>query len=303
MGKDIKGLVFDIQRASIQDGPGIRTTVFLKGCSLDCIWCHNPEGKSSSPQLSIKQDKCQLCGKCVEVCKNDSHQIVERKHLIDHNKCDTCGDCLTACPQGGIEILGSEMTVDEVMNEVGADIEFYKNSGGGVTISGGEALLQYRFSQQLLKQCKEKQIHTCLETSGFTSIKVFEESVRDVDLLLFDYKLTDTDLHKKYTGVDNKIILTNLDYAYHSKIPITLRCLIIPGINDTKEHFSGICEMDKKYPLLHGIEIMTYHNMGNQKAENIGMFNNLELENVPQKIREEWIGKLNSMGCNKAKLG
>jgi pyruvate formate lyase activating enzyme len=300
---DLSAIVFNIQRASINDGPGIRTTVFLKGCPLDCEWCHNPEGKSPIPQISLNQDKCLLCGKCCEVCGHDVHLLLNGYHEINQNNCNLCGVCIEECPQGALKIIGKEMSVDEILDVIRADIDFYKSSGGGMTLSGGEPLFQYKFSQELLKRCKEEGIDTCLETSGFAPSKIFEGTIENADYLLFDYKLSDNTTHKKYTGVENTIILSNLEIAYNSKMQIVLRCLIVPGINDTDEHFSKICELNKNYPLLKGIELMTYHNMGISKAKNIGVFNNNKRDNVAQNTREQWLARLKEMGCDKVKLG
>lgn len=196
------------------------------------------------------------------------------------------------------------MTTDEVLQEVLADFDFYKNSGGGITLSGGEPLLQFSFSMEMLKKCKERGVNTCVETSGELSSQKFIEILPFIDVLLFDYKATGLINHKKYTGVSNDRILKNLDTAYHYGIPVILRCPIIPGINANDLHFKAICELDKKYPDLQGIEILPYHTMGNSKRISIGLEETLsDLKTVPPEVADKWIEQLQNFGCPKAKIG
>ncbi len=298
-----KAIIFDIQRASLHDGPGIRTTIFLKGCPLDCLWCHNPEATSPNPQLFFRYDKCTQCGDCVKVCLQNVHKIVDGIHSVDYDKCKLCGSCVGACNYNALKIIGNEMTVDEVMLEVMADVDFYTNSGGGITLSGGEPLAQFSFSVELLKRCREIGVSTCVETSGFVSDEQFKKILPLVDIFLFDYKVTSSKEHKKFTGVPNERILENLDVAYQHGIPIVLRCIIVPGINDTDLHFMGICDLHAKYPNLKGIEILPYHTMGNNKRTSIGVHETLiDLETVPAEIAGKWIQKLKKLGCEKVSL-
>lgn len=299
-----KAIIFDIQRASLHDGPGIRTTIFLKGCPLDCLWCHNPESTLAKRQLFFHYDRCRSCGKCAEVCGENVHHFTNGKHGIDFSKCTFCGKCIEACNASSLRIIGREMTSDEVMNEVMADIDFYKKSGGGMTLSGGEPLLHFAFSLEMLKKCKERGINTCVETSGEISNQKFTSILPYVDVLLFDYKATGSADHKTYTGVSNERILKNLDTAYHFGVPVILRCPIIPGVNDTELHFRGICELDKKYLDLKAIEILPYHTMGNSKRISIGFEETLsDLKTVPAEVAEKWIEKLINYGCHKVKIG
>ena len=299
-----KAIVFDIQRASLHDGPGIRTTIFLKGCPLNCLWCHNPESVKSKRQLFFQFEKCTQCGGCAEVCPENVHRVTNDNHFIDFDKCTFCGKCVAVCNFSALRIIGREMTTDEVMPEILADIDFYRKSGGGMTLSGGEPLLQFAFSLEILKKCKELGIHTCVETSGEISVKKFGSILPYVDFLLFDYKVTGLKEHKKYTGVSNERILKNLDTAYHFGVPIVLRCPVIPGVNDTDLHFSGIAELDKKYPDLNGIELLPYHTMGNSKRTSIGDEETLtDLKTVPPDVAQQWIEKLRSLGCSKATIG
>jgi glycyl-radical enzyme activating protein len=297
-------IVFDIQRASLHDGPGIRTTIFLKGCPLDCIWCHNPEAIAAKRQLFFYVDKCTQCGDCEAVCEDDVHHLTDGKHTIDYDKCTFCGKCVEACNFNALKIIGAEKSVNDVMHEIMADFDFYTNSGGGITLSGGEPLSQFSFSMELLKRCRENGVNTCVETSGFIAAEQFKKVLPLVDIILFDYKLTGSDQHIKYTGVPNERILENLDLAYKHGTPIILRCIIVPGINDTEAHFKGICDFNEKYPDLQGIEILPYHTMGNSKRTSIGIDETLtHLNTVPPETASQWIEKLKEMGCDKAKIG
>ncbi|MHC1705696.1 MAG: glycyl-radical enzyme activating protein [Tenuifilaceae bacterium] len=298
-----KAIVFDIQRASLHDGPGIRTTIFLKGCPLNCLWCHNPESGDANCQLFFYFDKCTQCGDCVKVCDSIVHYFTDGRHAIDYNKCRFCGKCIEACTFNALKIVGKEMDIDEVMPEIMADFDFYKKSEGGMTLSGGEPLFQFSFSMALLKRCREMGVNTCVETSGYISEVAFQQILPYIDVLLFDYKVTGDDDYKKYTGVSNALIIKNLDIAYNYGIPIVLRCPIIPGINDTDLHLMGICEMDKKYPNLKSIEILPYHTLGNSKRISTGISKTLtHLKTVPPEISEKWIEQLRKSGCNKAKI-
>jgi len=299
-----KAIIFDIQRGSLHDGPGIRTTIFFKGCPLNCLWCHNPEAFAAERQLFFYPDKCCLCGNCIKVCANGVHQINHGKHTIDYTRCMLCGKCVEACNSSALKIIGTEMTVDEVMLEVMADLDFYKNSGGGITLSGGEPMFQFAFSMELLKQCRKNNVHTCIETSGYAPSAEFEQILPYVDVLLFDYKVTGSNDYLKYTGVHHNLILKNLDLAYKSGSSIILRCPVIPGINDNDQHFKGICALDKKYPDLIGIEILPYHTLGNSKRISIGIDETLtNLGTTPPDVSDLWLEKLKKLGCEKVKLG
>ena len=240
----VKGTVFNIQRFCVNDGPGIRTTVFLKGCPLSCVWCHNPESQRFEPEILFYKDKCTGCGRC---------------------KCVTAADRDFVCFNGAKEICGKTVSADEVTAEVLKDKPFYENSGGGVTLSGGEPLAQYDFSLELLKKAKENGIHTAVETCGYAEKSKILEIAMYVDLFLFDCKETDPELHKEYTGFDNKIILENLKALSDAGSKIILRCPIIPGFNDLAEHFKGISETAEKFSGIEHIEIEPFHPLGESK--------------------------------------
>ena len=268
--KNIKATVFDIQRFSIHDGPGIRTTVFLKGCPLSCMWCHNPESKSALPELMLHENSCVGCGECVNVCERKLHSFKEGKHVIDRKSCLICGRCADKCVGGAISVSGKEMTVGEVFSEVMRDKAFYDNSGGGITVSGGEPLMQSDFCYALLSLAKEQGISTAIETSGFSKWENVERLSDCVDLFLWDYKETSPSRHKEYTGVDNVLILENLGKLNEKGAKIVLRCPIIPGLNDREEHFIGIANTANAYSSIIKVELEPYHSLGKGKAIAIG---------------------------------
>ena len=204
------GRIFNIQRFSVNDGPGIRTTVFLKGCPLNCVWCHNPESKSEKTELFYNYEKCTSCRKCAAVCKNGCHLFEGEKHIFDRKKCTVCGKCADQCLTGALETVGYDRTADEVIAEVLKDKDFYDNSGGGMTLSGGEPLLQFDFTYELLKKAKENKLHTCIETCGFTEFYRLQKIAPLVDIFLYDYKETDAYRHKEFTGASNETIIKNL---------------------------------------------------------------------------------------------
>lgn len=284
------GLTFDIHRFSLNDGPGIRTTVFLKGCYLKCEWCHNPESQSFKPQLSFNPEKCLHCFECIKVCPNNAHQIKDNKHFVDWNRCDLARKCVDVCPSGALKIIGTNTEVEFIISEVMKDKKYYDKTGGGLTISGGEPMAQFEFTKDLLVMAKQKGIHTALDTCGYGKQKYYKEILNYVDLFLFDYKFTNEKLHKDYTGVTNKEILTNLDYIYNNGASIILRCPLIPHINDNEEHLQGIKDIIKKYPLLKALELMPYHNMGRDKANRVGMEYSLsQQKNAEESDKQRWI--------------
>lgn len=284
------GLTFDIHRFSLNDGPGIRTTVFLKGCYLKCEWCHNPESQSFKPQLSFNPEKCLHCFECVKACPNNAHKTKDSNHFVDWNLCDLAGKCVEVCPSGALKIIGTNAEVNFIISEVIKDKKYYDKTGGGITISGGEPMAQFEFTKELLIEAKKNGLHTVLDTCGYGEQYHYKEILNYVDLFLFDYKFTDEKLHKEYTGVTNKEILSNLDFLYSKGASITLRCPMIPGINDNDDHLNGIKDIIKQYPLLKSVEIMPYHNMGKDKAGRVGMDYKLSLiKNAEESDKQRWI--------------
>ncbi len=295
----MNGLIFDIHRFSLNDGPGIRTTIFLKGCYLKCDWCHNPESQSFKPQLSFNPDKCIDCFECVKVCPTGAHQIQNEKHFVNWDLCDVSGNCVKVCSTGALKIIGSDCNVSELISEAVKDKKYYDKTGGGITISGGEPLAQFQFTKELLIEAKKNNLHTVVDTCGFADKDHYKGILSLVDLFLFDYKFTDDEKHKKFTGVSNKIILENLDFLYHNKASIILRCPLIPGVNDNEEHLNGIKALIKKYPLLKAVEIMPYHDMGKDKARKTGMaYKLLEIKNADENDKKRWINYFKNNDCN-----
>ena len=203
------GTIFDIKGFALNDGPGIRTTVFMKGCPLDCLWCHNPESKSRKSELFFDSRKCVGCRSC-EVCPYGCHVFTDTEHIFNREKCIACGKCAAECYTDALELVGTEKSVEEIIAEVMKDEAFYENSGGGMTLSGGEPMFQFDFTYELLKRAKENGLHTCIETCGFAKWEQYEKIADLVDIFLFDYKETDPGKHKEFTGVTNELILENL---------------------------------------------------------------------------------------------
>jgi len=290
MNMNNSGVVFDIQRFSLNDGPGIRTTVFLKGCPMKCLWCHNPESQSYVPQLSFNQEKCIDCLECLIACPSGVHKNINGKHVIDFELCKLSGECIKNCPTEALKILGYPSIVDEIISEVLKDEMYYKNSGGGITISGGEPMAQFEFTKALLIASKEVGLHTCVDTCGFAKTDHFQEILPYTDLFLFDYKATNPVNHKKLTGVDNKLILKNLEFLYKKNASIVLRCPIIPGLNDSVEDLGRIAAMGNKYPMLREINLLPYHSFGIDKFKRIGETNSLDNIRVPsEEQKKNWI--------------
>lgn len=297
MTEQVTGMVFDIQRFCIHDGPGIRTTVFLKGCPLNCLWCHNPEGISPQPQLSFMPDRCIGCRKCMEVCSRGGHREESGKHVLDRTKCVVCGACAAACCCGALEVVGRRMSVAEVMAEVLSDRPFYVTSGGGMTLSGGEPLMQMEFSAALLQAARAEDVSTCVETSGLIDSARLMNLLPLVDLFLYDVKDTDPAHHRSNTGADNAKILENLRLLHDAGAKIILRLPIVPGLNDRADHFEGIARLWGRLPRLAGAEIMPYHPLGRGKNGRFGLLDRGELAAAPDEATvRQWCSRLGSLG-------
>ncbi|HIJ74263.1 MAG TPA: glycyl-radical enzyme activating protein [Candidatus Hydrogenedentes bacterium] len=267
----VQGVVFDIQRMSIHDGPGIRTTVFLKGCPLNCVWCHNPEGYSKTAQLAFSPDLCIGCGYCFEHCPNNAHVMVDGEHRIDREQCRACFACVEECYSQALEVVGKTMTVAEVLGEVLKDKAFYEESGGGMTLSGGEPLGQPEFSRALLEGAKASGLHTCVETCGLGAPVDLDALAPFVDVFLFDYKETDPGRHRAYTGRSNAGILDNLRRLDERGAAILLRCPIIPGLNLRDDHIRGIAELAQSLEHCQAVQIMGYHALAGAKRARLGI--------------------------------
>jgi len=266
----LQGLVFNIQRFSIHDGPGIRTTVFLKGCPLACPWCHNPEGLSPDPEIVLSQNRCIKCGQCVEACPQQLPvpQTYPSQEAID--LCLVCGACAEACPSEARQVAGSSMTVNEVVAEVVKDRVFFEESGGGVTFSGGEPLWQAGFLAASLRACKGIGIHTAVDTCGLAPWGQLVTVAEATDLFLFDVKIIDDAGHREHTGVSNRQILQNLQKLGEKHSRIWLRVPVIPGINDNRENLEAIARLAATIPAVERVCLLPYHPLGEDKLKRSG---------------------------------
>jgi len=274
------GKIFNIQRFCVDDGPGIRTVVFLSGCPLKCQWCHNPESWNVNGSLFYYPEKCVSCGQCAAICS--CHTFEDGVHKIDRSKCTLCGKCAEiGC--GALKLSVKDYTAQEAMDVVLKDKRFYDGSGGGVTFSGGEPLLQYDFLVDMMKIAKENGLHVCLETCGFYDTEKLLALTEYVDIFLYDYKMTDEQKHLEYTGVSNKLILKNLEALNDAGAKIVLRCVLIPTVNDNDEHFEAIGRIADKYDGITAVNIEPYHELGNSKRAGIGKDATFEDIEIPNK--------------------
>jgi len=265
----MKASIFNIQKFSIHDGPGIRTTVFFKGCPLQCIWCHNPESQNSGKEILYDKNKCTLCGSCIKICQNNAIEIKDNDLEMNMDKCTFCGDCTVSCINSARQIAGKEYTVDQVMKEVLKDRVFYKNSKGGVTLSGGEPLIYAAFVEELLMKLKKENIHTAVDTCGAVDFKVLERISEYTDLFLYDIKSTDEEKHILYTGVSNKNIIENLIKLSKIHNNINLRLPIIEGINADENHIFEILKLIRNTNIKK-INLLPYHDIAMHKYEKLG---------------------------------
>jgi pyruvate formate lyase activating enzyme len=262
----MKGIIFDIKNYAVHDGPGIRTTLFLKGCPLRCIWCHSPESQSPAPQLSFYPEKCIDCRICVELCPKGA--IIEPGE-IDSEDCDLCGECVISCYSNAIQLIGRSITVKDALELVKKDFSFYQHSGGGVTLSGGEPTAQPVFTLNILKALKEENIHTALDTCGYSEKKSLKRLLQYTDLVLYDLKHMDSELHKYLTGHRNEVILSNLRYVSEEPIELWIRLPLIPGVNDDNDNIEKTMEFIKSLEKYDSIDILPYHRLGVSKYQAI----------------------------------
>jgi len=265
------GIVFNIQQFSVNDGPGIRTTVFLKGCPLRCRWCHNPESISPTKDLILREDRCLRCGDCMTLCKNGAITELDGRFVTSRERCKQCGDCVELCYAGAREIVGKEMTTEEVLHEIEKDVVFFDESGGGVSFSGGEPFLQHEFLLELLEACKKRGIHTVVDTTGFTSPAILKQSVPYVDLYLYDLKILDDVKHKDYTGVSNRLILENLELLTQWHQDVIVRIPVIPGFNDAANDIRQIGTFLATLGGVREVQLLPYHQTGIEKYRRLGI--------------------------------
>ena len=269
---EARGVVFNIQRFSIHDGPGIRTTVFLKGCSLRCGWCSNPESIRLSPEIITRDIKCIRCGKCVEACSQQAITVVENTRTIQWDKCNYCMKCAEVCPSGAIERAGEYMTVAKVIDTVGRDASYYRRTNGGMTLSGGEPLMQWQFALKLLQEAKRRGLHTALDTTGYTDWEILDEILNFTDLVLYDVKHPNSARHLEATGVPNERILDNLRKTVAKPgLKVWVRHPVIPHFNDSEEELEELCKLIITLkPSVEKISLLPYHKFGELKYAAMG---------------------------------
>lgn len=281
-----RGLVFNVMRFSVHDGPGIRTTVFLKGCPLRCPWCHNPESQSSRAEVVYFAERCLRCGDCVRACPNHALSLNGEVH-VDETRCRRCGTCAETCLARAREMAGEEMSVDELLTKIERDRVFYEESGGGVTLSGGEPLQQPRFAERFLRACRDRGIHTTLDTCGYAPAESFQLVAKHVDLFLFDLKVIDRDRHREFTGVPNDLILNNLRWLAEQRRPVIVRVPVIPGYTDDGVNLSAIAAFTRSLGLAR-VDLLPYHRIAADKYRRLHLDYRMgDAETLPaQKMNE-----------------
>ncbi len=278
-----KGIVNEIERYAINDGPGIRTVIFFKGCPMQCLWCSNPETQQLSPQLMYWKNRCISCKNCISVCPNNALTWNESLGVVINRKlCQLCGECENNCYSNALTIAGKSMSVIDVMNVIRKDILFYKKSGGGVTFSGGETMMQVNFLFELAKACKTENIHTCIETAGYVPQSSFKKILPFIDLFLYDIKIINDVIHKKYTGVSNKLIHSNFEFLIDNAANIIVRIPIIPDVNDSIDNVNETIDFLKdKRAVNCAVSLLPYHSLGVSKYDKLDMEYSLKTTRPP----------------------
>lgn len=272
----MKGIITNIQRFSLTDGDGIRSTVFFKGCNLSCTWCHNPETIKRNPELMFYETKCISCGKCFETCPKGAHKLVDGKHIIDRKLCVNCGKCASVCYAEALVMCGKEMTVSEVLAEVIQDKAYYDTSCGGVTLSGGEILCQKDFAIALSEELKKEGIHVAIETNLCFSFDYAKELLEKVDFVMCDLKIWDDELHTKYAGAGNSHIIENIKKLDKAGTPFIVRTPLIPGATDDEKNIENIANFIKTLKNLKRYEILNYNPLGEGKYKALDACNDFE---------------------------
>lgn len=278
----MKGNIFEIKHFAVHDGKGIRTTVFLKGCPLHCLWCHNPESQSPSEQFGYLPHKCVNCGSCVSVCPTGAQKIDEsHKHIYDRSLCNMCGLCVSVCPRKALSKYGKMVSVDEILPELLQDRDFYETSDGGVTLSGGEPLLQIDFCEELLKKLKDENINTSVDTCGFASWESIKRIIPFTDTFLYDIKHMNSSKHYKYTGQHNELIIKNLKKLNENNKKIEIRIPLIPNYNDDETNLREIGNLLKDMRMIDRVKVLPYHEFARTKYASIGIKDTMPQVRIP----------------------
>ena len=285
-------LVYKISRCSTEDGPGIRTTVFFKGCPLKCIWCHSPQSQRREPEIAFYENRCQRCGACVKVCPEEAQVVTKAERTVLWDKCNYCGECVKVCPSGAMDMIGNNMTAREITDVVKRDMVYYRNSGGGVTFSGGEPTAQPGFLAECLKSCHEIGIHTAVETCGLVEWPILDKMLPLIDLFLYDLKLMDDEKHKRFTGVGNELILKNLKRIDERVKDIWIRIPLIMGYNDSDENISQTAEFARTLKNLAAVSLLPYNTAAGANYLSIGRKYELESLGLYDKDRVEELANM-----------
>jgi len=268
--KAAAGIIFNVQRFSVHDGPGIRTTIFFKGCPLNCLWCDNPEGQKATPEMIFWNERCIHCETCIRICPYNAIKTAGRRpKMIVKDRCTVCGRCLDTCYSRALEQIGKHVTVDEALEEIERDRIFFEAGGGGVTASGGEPTVQPEFLSELFRRCKKRQIHTALETCGYTEWGILEKVLKYTDLVLYDIKDMDPVKHKKFAGVQNDLILKNAKRISSKLVPMVVRIPIIPGYNDREDNIEATSRFISELRGVREVNLLPYHRFGEAKYKRL----------------------------------
>ena len=298
-----KGLITDIQRFSLNDGPGISTTVFFKGCNMRCEWCHNPETISYKKEIMLYESKCIGCGKCFEVCPLGLHKIEDGKHIIDREKCALCGKCVSECYAEAVVFSAKEYSSDEVFAEILQDKVYYDESDGGVTLSGGEVTCQKDFALEIIEKCKQNGIKTAIETNLYLPFEKIKDLLSAVDLVMLDVKIFDNESHKKHTGVSNAQILENVKMLDGLGVPFIVRTPLIPAVTDSEENLSSIAKFIAPLKNLKYYEILNFNPLGASKYSSLSEENKFDGAKPFEKAKLDALASLIE-GCGvKVKVG
>ena len=265
-----RGVIFNIQRFSIHDGPGIRTTVFLKGCNLRCLWCHNPESVQKRPEVQFFPEKCLACGSCSAVCPHDAQLQQDNQRVYQRELCQVCGKCIDECFSDALVLSGEERGVEDILAEIRKDEEYFRSSGGGVTFSGGEPLLQPDFMHEILTECRKLGLHCAVDTAGNVAWQTFARIAPLTDLFLYDVKAFHAPIHRAATGVGNRLILENLKRLAGLGKPIWVRIPVIPGINDEPDEILEIARFLQPLKAVEWVELLPFHSLGAEKYASLG---------------------------------